>query len=113
MCVIVIIKMFWPEEDKVTLKGKQEQRPDLSPGSKRKYPEDICLYYAGVSWLRPIFMILEHPPASKRYSFISSPSGRVASMSTWGVPPIQGRVQAQCTRAELDCVRWRERPGRR
>lgn len=90
MCITVTIKMFWPEEDKVTLKGKQEQRPDLSPGSKRKYPEDICLFYSGVSWLRPIFMILEHPPAFKRYPFISSPSGRVASMSAWGVPPDAG-----------------------
>ena len=25
----------------------------------------------------------------------------------------QGRVQARCTPAELDCVRWRGRPGRR
>lgn len=41
-------------------------------------------------------MIREHPPASKGYPFISSPSGRVASVSTLCVPPDPPPVPARC-----------------
>lgn len=41
-------------------------------------------------------MIREHPPASKGYPFISSPSGRVASMSALCVPPDPPPVPARC-----------------
>lgn len=56
-------KISGEREDKVTIKGKQGQRADLTLDCKRKYPvKAYQVLPSGGSWLRPTFMIWEHLP---------------------------------------------------